>query len=93
MRSVDPAVNFLIVLIIGIAAGLLFDRFAGPSGLVRQFAGARAMVTSALIGIAGAFIGFHLAALSGMIGLAGFALYVGAAAGAAIVLMLWRMIR
>lgn len=93
MRGTDPAVNFLIVLVIGIAAGLLFDRFVGPSWLVRQFAGTRAMVTGALVGIAGAFIGFHLAALSGMIGLDGLALYVGAAAGAAVILLLWRMIR
>lgn len=93
MRGIDPVVTFLIVLVIGIAAGFIFDRFAGPSWLVRQFAGTRGMVTSALVGIAGAFIGFHLAAMGGMIGLGGLALYVGAALGAAITLLSWRMIR
>ena len=93
MHTIDPAVSFVIVSIIGVAAGLIFDRFAGPSWLVRQFAGTRGMVTSALIGVAGSFIGFHLAALGGMVGLGGLALYVGAAVGAAVTLLLWRMIR
>lgn len=93
MRGVDPVVNFLIVIAIGIAAGLLFDRFAGASWLARQFAGRRGIVTGTLVGVAGSFIGFHLASLGGMIGLGGFALYVGAAAGAAVTLILWRMIR
>ncbi len=93
MGGIDPAVTFLIVLVIGIAAGFIFDRFAGPSWLVRQFAGTRGMVTSALVGIAGAFIGFHLAALGGMIGLSGLAVFIGAALGTAITLLLWRMIR
>ena len=34
-----PAAIFLILLVIGIAAGLLFDRFAGPGWLSRQIAG------------------------------------------------------
>ena len=42
---------FLILLIIGIAAGILFDRFAGPGWLTRQIAGSnRMIVTSALVG-------------------------------------------
>jgi len=82
-------VAFVIVLVIGIAAGLIFDRFAGPSWLVRQFAGTRGLVTSALVGIAGAFIGFHLGLLVAA-GLA--AAYLLAIIGAAVVLFAWRSI-
>jgi uncharacterized membrane protein YeaQ/YmgE (transglycosylase-associated protein family) len=46
-----------------------------------------------LVGIAGAFIGFHLSLIGRMVGLEGFALLIGAAAGAGITLLLWRMIR
>ena len=35
----DPAVTFIVILAIGLAAGLLFDRLAGPSWLARQFSG------------------------------------------------------
>lgn len=89
----EPLVSFLIVLVIGIAAGLIHDRVAGPSWLSRQLAGSRrGQVTSALVGIAGAFIGYHLAvAIALRTGAVG--LYVGAAIGAALVLWLWRIMR
>ena len=52
MRATDPVVTFLLVLAIGVAAGILFDRLAGPSWLARQFSGsARGIVTSALVGV------------------------------------------
>ena len=89
MRT-DPAVTLLIILIIGIVAGIVFDRVAGPGWLSRQLAGStRGMVTSSLVGIAGAFIGYHVIAL----GAAGYIPLVGAIAGAAIVLWVWRMMR
>jgi len=86
----DPAVAFIIVLIIGIAAGLIFDRFAGASWLARQFAGTRGMLTVSLVGIAGAFIGFHLALL-GTVSVA--AAYLMAIIGAVVVLFVWRSVR
>ena len=87
----DPTVTFLLVLAIGIVAGLIFDRLAGPGWLTRQFAGRRrGIVTSALIGTAGAFIGFHLAGLAAV---AGAAALIGAAVGALVVLWVWRMVR
>ncbi len=53
--ATDPVVTFLLVLGIGIIAGVLFDRLAGPSWLARQFSGStRGIVTSALVGVAGA---------------------------------------
>ena len=87
----SPGAVFLILLVIGIAAGLLFDRFAGPGWLSRQIAGKnRMMVTSALVGIAGSFVGYHLAVV---IGIAGYAALVGAIIGALAVLYGWRMVR
>ena len=86
-----PAVTFLIVLAIGIIAGFVFDRLAGPGWLSRQVAGQnRTLATSALVGVAGSFAGFHIA---GLIGLAGTVALIGAVVGAAVVLYGWRMIR
>lgn len=90
MRATDPVVTFLLVLVIGIAAGILFDRLAGPSWLARQFSGStRGIMTSALVGAAGAFIGYHIAMLTLGGGLV--TSVVAAAVGAAVVLFVWRM--
>jgi uncharacterized membrane protein YeaQ/YmgE (transglycosylase-associated protein family) len=91
VNAADPLVTFLLVLVIGIAAGILFDRLAGPSWLARQFSGStRGIITSALVGVAGAFIGYHIALLlalrSGLLMSA-----IAAAAGAAVVLFAWRL--
>jgi len=93
VRATDPVVTFVLILAIGIIAGILFDRLAGPSWLARQFAGStRVMVTSALVGVAGAFIGYHIAVLlklgGGMI-----TSVIAAAIGAAVVLFGWRLAR
>ena len=91
--SLNPTITFIIVLLIGIVAGIVAQRVAGPSWLSRQIVGSRqADLTSALVGIAGAFIGFHLVALiaplSGMI-----VLFLGAIAGAVLVLWGWKTVR
>jgi len=91
MQAIDPAVTFVLVVAIGVIAGLLFDRLAGPSWLARQFSGStRGIITSALVGVAGAFVGYHVAVL---LGLGGGVLtsVVAAAVGAAVVLFGWRM--
>ena len=80
--------NFLIVLAIGIAAGLLFNRH-GQTWLRRQFVTRQSDVTSALVGIAGAFIGFHIGVLLGLLPSA-LMHYITAAIGALLVLWLWR---
>jgi uncharacterized membrane protein YeaQ/YmgE (transglycosylase-associated protein family) len=86
-----PGATFLILLIIGIAVGLLFDRFAGPGWLSRQIAGGtRMMVTSSLVGTAGSFVGHALAVL---LGITGYAALLGAVVGALVVLWAWRTIR
>jgi len=90
MRASDPVVTFLLVLAIGIVAGILFDRLAGPSWLARQFSGStRGILTSVLVGVAGAFVGYHIAALALVDGLV--TSVIAAAAGAAVVLFVWRM--
>jgi uncharacterized membrane protein YeaQ/YmgE (transglycosylase-associated protein family) len=87
----SPVALFVILLIIGIAAGLAFDRFAGPGWLSRQVAGNnRLMATSALVGIAGSFIGYYIFILVGIVGTAAF---IGAILGAAAVLWGWRMVK
>ena len=92
MRGNEPALVFLIVLVIGIVVGLLYDRFLGPSWLVRQFAGTRAMVTSALVVSPERSSGFILGPCSELGG-GVIVLYVAAVIGAAVVLYLWRVIR
>lgn len=91
MMATDPAATFLLVLAIGVIAGILFDRLAGPSWLARQFSGStRGIITSALVGVAGAFVGYHIAILLALGG--GIVTSVIAAVvGAAVVLFGWRM--
>jgi uncharacterized membrane protein YeaQ/YmgE (transglycosylase-associated protein family) len=90
MRATDPVVTFLLVLVIGVVAGFLFDRLAGPSWLARQFSGStRGIITSALVGVAGAFVGYHIAMLLALGG--GLVTSAIAAVGAAVLLFAWRM--
>jgi uncharacterized membrane protein YeaQ/YmgE (transglycosylase-associated protein family) len=87
----SPGAVFVILLMIGIAAGLLFDRLAGPGWLSRQISGKnRLMATSALVGVAGSFVGHGIAVL---IGIAGYGALIGAVIGALAVLWGWRMVR
>jgi uncharacterized membrane protein YeaQ/YmgE (transglycosylase-associated protein family) len=87
----SPGAVLLILLVIGILAGLLFDRFAGPGWFSRQIAGKnRLMATSALVGIAGSFVGYHLAILLGILGMAAL---IGAVVGAIVVLWGWRAVK
>jgi uncharacterized membrane protein YeaQ/YmgE (transglycosylase-associated protein family) len=91
MTMLSPGVVLLILLVIGILAGLLFDRFAGLGWFSRQITGKnRLMVTSSLVGIAGSFIGYHVAVLIGILGAAAL---IGAVVGAAIVLWGWRAVK
>ena len=91
MRATDPVVTLLLILVIGVVAGILFDRLLGPSWLARQFAGStRGIITSSLVGIAGAFIGYHIAVLLAL-GAGLVITLIAAAVGAAVVLYAWRM--
>jgi uncharacterized membrane protein YeaQ/YmgE (transglycosylase-associated protein family) len=91
VQVTDPAAMFLLVLAIGVIAGFLFDRLAGPSWLARQFSGStRGVITSALVGVAGAFVGYHI---GGLLALSGGLVtsVIAAAVGAAVVLFGRRM--
>jgi uncharacterized membrane protein YeaQ/YmgE (transglycosylase-associated protein family) len=88
----DPTTTFFIVLVIGAVLGLVFDRFLGRGWLARQVTGSRHhLLTSALVGVAGSFIGYHLAIML-KVG-AGWPQLLGAALGALVVLWVWRMAR
>ena len=92
--SAGPLATFLILLLIGIAAAILFDRYVGSSWFSRQVSsGQRRLITSSLVGIAGSFIGFHLFALFGIIIAGELGLFIGAIIGAAAVLYFWRQMR
>ena len=80
--------NLLIVLAIGIAAGLAFNRY-GQTWLRRQFVTRHTDVTSALVGIAGAFIGFHVGVILGLLP-APLMNYITAVIGGLLVLWVWR---
>ena len=80
--------NLLIILIIGIVVGLVFNRYA-RSWLARLGTTTHSDITSALVGIAGAFIGFHVSAILGLLP-SPLMHYFLAAIGAALVLWLWR---
>ena len=79
--------NLLVVLAIGIAAGLVFNRY-GQTWLRRQFVTRHSDLTSALVGIAGAFIGFHVGVIAGLLPTP-LMLYVTAVIGAFLVLSAW----
>jgi len=92
MRATDPLVLLVLVVAIGVVAGILFDRLAGPSWLARQFSGSsRGIITGVLVGVAGSFVGYHIALLALGGGLT--ASLIAAAAGAAVVLFIWRMVK
>lgn len=80
--------NLLIVLAIGIVAGLVFNRY-GQTWLRRQFVTRHTDVTSSLVGIAGAFIGFHVGVILGLLP-SRLMLYITALVGAFLVLWAWR---
>jgi hypothetical protein len=81
----------LITLLIGIVVGVGFSRY-GRNWLGRTVAartGAADDVTYALVGIAGAFIGFHVAVILGLLPTP-LMLFLGALVGALLVVWLWR---
>ena len=80
--------NFLIILVIGIVAGLLFNRY-GSTWVSRQFTTRQSDLTASLVGIAGSFIGFHLAVIVGLLPTP-LMLYLAAIVGAVLVLWIWR---
>jgi uncharacterized membrane protein YeaQ/YmgE (transglycosylase-associated protein family) len=84
----NPLANLVIILVIGIVVGLAFNRYA-RSWLARLGTTTRSDITAALVGIAGAFIGFHSSVILGLPPSSPMH-YILAAVGAVVVLWLWR---
>ena len=80
--------NLIVILIIGAVVGLAFNRYA-RSWLARLGSTTRSDITAALVGIAGACIGFHISVILGLLP-SPLMHYILAAFGALIVLWLWR---
>ena len=80
--------NLIVILIIGAVVGLAFNRYA-RSWLARLGSTTRSDITAALVGIAGAFIGFHISIILGLLP-SPLIHYILAAIGALVVLWLWR---
>lgn len=94
MRPVDPAVAFLLILLIGVVTGLVFERAVRPGWFSRELANERrGMITLALVGIAGSFIGYHLTLLFGLFRIGALAPFAGALIAAIAVCWLWRLVR
>lgn len=87
----SPAVTFLLVIIVGIAVGLLLYRYAGSNWLNQLTGTRRGQLTSALVGVAGSFIGYHLAILLGAAGTTLSLLFAVVAAAALV--WSWRTIK
>jgi uncharacterized membrane protein YeaQ/YmgE (transglycosylase-associated protein family) len=81
-------VNLIVILVIGAVVGLAFNRYA-RSWLARLGSTTRSDITAVLVGIAGAFIGFHISVILGLLP-SPLMHYILAALGALIVLWLWR---
>jgi uncharacterized membrane protein YeaQ/YmgE (transglycosylase-associated protein family) len=89
----SPVLTLLVILLIGIVVGIAWMRITNSGWLSQKLAGGRrAEVTSSLVGIAGAFIGFHVAALIGLGG-GEVVLLLGALVGAALVVWVWREVK
>jgi uncharacterized membrane protein YeaQ/YmgE (transglycosylase-associated protein family) len=83
-----PLAILLIVSAIGIVAGLIFHRY-GQGWWGRTVTSAGSPVTSILVGIAGAFLGFHVGVVLGILP-SPLMWYLTGVVGAALVLWLWR---
>ena len=80
--------NFLIILAIGVLAGLAVNRYA-HGWLARLAKTRQSDLTSALVGIAGAFIGFHISVILGLLP-SPLMHYILAVLGALGILWFWR---
>jgi hypothetical protein len=91
MFVLDPVLALLLILLIGVAIGLLMYRYAGSRWLSQFTSTRRGYVTSALVAVAGSFMGYHLAMIAATSG-TGIAL-IAAALGAALLVWVWRTVK
>ncbi len=88
---ISPAVTLLLILVIGIAIGLVIYQYAGSNWLSQLTGTSRGQLTNALAGIAGAFIGYHLAIVFGSVGASTPLIF--AAVAAALLVWGWRTVK
>ena len=90
MTIINTALAHLIIIVlIGIVAGLVFNRY-GRGWLARNVTGTKHTdLTTAFVGIAGAFIGFHIGVVLELLPLP-FMQYLLAVISALVVLWVWR---
>lgn len=83
-------INFIVIIVTGIVIGVLLHR-GGRSWLGRTAASLSGVgdATWALVGIAGAFMGFHISVILGLLP-SPLMHYIGAVLGAVLTLWLWR---
>jgi len=83
-----PLVHLILIVLIGIVCGLGFNRY-GRHWLARNVTGTtHTDITAALVGIAGAFIGFQIGVVLQLLPLP-LVQYLLAIVGAVVVLWLW----
>ena len=95
-RLRDPFISILLVIVIGILCGFLAQKFLRRSWIAERLRGtASGMLTHILVGIAGAFLGFHAAMLAGAATRIGNVLapFIAAAIVSGLVLWGWRSVR
>jgi len=93
-RLSDPVVSFFIVLAIGMIVGLAAQKVLQTSWLSKQIAGVRNLAVShALIGVAGSFVGFHVATLVNSGGRGSLLPLIGALVGAVLVVWAWKTVK
>jgi uncharacterized membrane protein YeaQ/YmgE (transglycosylase-associated protein family) len=86
-----PLMTFILLVLIGVVVGIVMNR-AGRGWLGRQVADVTGLgdVTYALVGIAGAFMGFHIAVILGL--LPATIAYLIAIVGAFLTIIIWRRV-
>ncbi len=81
--------NLIVVLVIGVVVGIAFNQYRrGMLGRATSSITGVGASTYALVGIAGAFIGFHIAVIVGLLPTP-LMLYLAALVGALITVWLW----
>jgi uncharacterized membrane protein YeaQ/YmgE (transglycosylase-associated protein family) len=89
--SLNPWIIFLAVIVIGAVAGWVAEQYFPGAWLPKKVVGVRRVLfTSILVGIAGSFIGLHLAALLGFREL--IVPLLGAVLGSAVIVWAWRTV-
>lgn len=93
-RLRDPFISIVLVVLIGLLCGVLAQKLLRRSWIADKLTGATSvMLTHILVGIAGAFIGFHAAMLTTASTVSPLAPFIAAAVVSMVLLWGWRSVR